>query len=67
VIGGAAAIHASLYQPGDTLASRIAAEFQGASSNQLIGSLFYLAAILLVISLIVNIAARVIVRRVTVR
>jgi phosphate transport system permease protein len=67
VIGGATAIHASLYQAGDTLASRIAAEYQGATSNLQSASLFYLAAILLVISLIVNVLARVIVRRVSVR
>jgi phosphate transport system permease protein len=67
VIGGTAGIHASLYQPGDTLASRIASQFQGATSGEQISSLFYLAAILLVISLIVNVAARLIVRRVTVR
>jgi phosphate transport system permease protein len=66
VVGGFAGIHASLFASGDTLASRIASEFQGATSNLQIGSLFYLAAILLVISLLVNVAARLIVRRVSV-
>jgi phosphate transport system permease protein len=63
VIGGAVAIKASLFQPGDTLASRIASQFQNASGTVYISSLFYLAAILLVISLIVNIGARLLVRR----
>ncbi|HEY5319122.1 MAG TPA: phosphate ABC transporter permease subunit PstC [Solirubrobacteraceae bacterium] len=63
VIGGAVAINASLFQPSDTLASRIASQFQSASGTVYISSLFYLAAILLVISLIVNIGARLIVRR----
>jgi len=63
VIGGAVAINASLFQPGDTLASRIASQFQSASGPLFTSSLFYLAAILLVISLIVNIGARLIVRR----
>ena len=63
VIGGAVSIHASLFQPADTLASRIASQFQSASGTVYISSLFYLAAILLVISLIVNIGARLIVRR----
>ncbi len=63
VIGSATAIHASLFQPGDTLASRIAAQFQGAGTNLQTSSLFYLAAILLVIGLVTNLAAQVIVRR----
>jgi phosphate transport system permease protein len=63
VIGSATAIHKSLFQPGDTLASRIAAQFQGAVSELQISSLFYLAAILLVIGLVTNLLAQVIVRR----
>jgi phosphate transport system permease protein len=63
VIGGAVAIHASLFPPADTLASRIASQFQSATSPLYTASLFYLSAILLVISLIVNIIARLIVRR----
>jgi phosphate transport system permease protein len=63
VIGSATAIHVSLFQPGDTLASRIAAQFQGAVSKLQISSLFYLAAILLVIGLVTNLLALVIVRR----
>jgi phosphate transport system permease protein len=63
VIGSATAIHTSFFQPGDTLASRIAAQFQGAASQLQISSLFYLAAILLVIGLLTNLLALVIVRR----
>src|SRR5215210_2973752 len=63
VIGSATAIHVSLFQPGDTLASRIAAQFQGAVTKLQISSLFYLAAILLVIGLVTNLAAQLIVRR----
>jgi phosphate transport system permease protein len=62
VIGGGHGIHWSLFATGDTLASRIAAQYQGASGLQ-VPALVYLAAILLVISLIVNLAAQVIVRR----
>ncbi len=63
VIGSATASPTSLYQPGDTLASRIAAQFQGAVSNLQISALFYLAAILLVIGLVTNLIALWIVRR----
>ncbi len=63
VIGSATAIHGSFFQPGDTLASRIATQFQGAVSKLQISSLFYLAAILLVIGLLTNLVALVIVRR----
>ncbi len=63
VIGGAVSIDASLFQPADTLASRVVDQFQGATSPLQISSLFYLSAILLVIALIVNVAARLIVRR----
>jgi phosphate transport system permease protein len=63
VIGSATAIHVSFFQPGDTLASRIAAQFQGAFSKLQTSSLFYLAAILLVIGLVTNLVALLIVRR----
>ena len=42
VIGAGNFIHASLFQTGDTLASRIADQFQGAASKLEIASLFYL-------------------------
>jgi phosphate transport system permease protein len=63
VIGAAWGIQWSLFKPGDTLASRIAGQYQGAATNLQTASLFYLAAILLVLGLITNLAAQVIVRR----
>ncbi len=62
VIGAGWVIHRSLFPPGDTLASRIAGQYQGAVSNLQVSSLFYLAAILLVIGLVTNLLAQVIVR-----
>ena len=63
VIGAGSAIHTSLFETGDTLASRIAAQFQGAGSALQTSSLFYLAAILLVVGLVTNLIAQAIVRR----
>ncbi len=63
VIGTTATLTANLFDTGDTLASRIAAQYQGAASNLQVASLFYLGVILMVISLIVNFAALLIVRR----
>ena len=54
----------NFFNTGDTLASRIAGQFQGAASNLQIASLFYLALILLVLSLVFNLVALVIIRRV---
>ena len=64
VIGNRVSINSSLFQPGDTLASRIAGQYQGADTALQIASLVYLAVILLVFSLIANLAAQLIVRRV---
>jgi phosphate transport system permease protein len=63
VIGNTAQIHASLFDPAGTLAAQVASEYQGATTNIQVASLVYLAAILLVISVIVNVLARLIVRR----
>ena len=63
VIGTTAHLTPNLFETSDTLASRIAAEYQAAASNLQVASLFYLGVILLAISLIVNFAALVIVRR----
>jgi phosphate transport system permease protein len=63
VIGGFTGIPTSLFKPGDTLASRIAAQYQGAVSNVHIASIVYLALILLVFALLTNLAAQLIVRR----
>ena len=63
VIGGGNQINRSLFPPGDTLASRIASTYRGASSNLEVQSLLYLGAILLVISLITNVSAQLIVNK----
>jgi phosphate transport system permease protein len=63
VIGITLGIHVSLFAPGDTLASRIASQYQGASTNLQLSAIVYLAAILLVITLIANVIAQLIVRR----
>ncbi len=63
LIGHTPRIGAPLFESGDTLASRIASEYQGATSTLQISSLAYLGAILLVLALIVNVIARLIVRR----
>ena len=63
VIGTTAHLTANLFDTGDTLASRIAAQYQAAASNLQVASLFYLGLILLVISLVVNFSALLIVRR----
>jgi phosphate transport system permease protein len=63
VVGGTVNISRSLFSSGDTLASRIAAQYAGYGSNLQLSSLFYLATILLVFSLIVNLIAQLIVRR----
>ena len=67
VIGNNVAIHWSLFEPSDTLASRIAGQYQGADTALQVASLVYLAVILLVFSLIANLAAQLIVRRVATR
>jgi phosphate transport system permease protein len=64
VIGGGVFIHWSLFSTGDTLASKIASSYQGAATNLEEHSLIYLALILLVFSLLANISAQWIVRRV---
>ena len=63
VIGAGWTIQWSLFATGDTLASRIAGQYQGAVSKMQISALFYLGAILLVIGLLTNLAAQQIVGR----
>jgi ABC-type phosphate transport system permease subunit len=67
MIGDGAGIHKSLFQPGISLASRIASEFQSIQTRYDLPSLFYLALILLVIGLITSVLARVIASRFDVR
>lgn len=61
VIGGRTNIGSSLFAPGDTLGSKIAASYQGAGTGLETQSLLYLAAILMVISLLTNLAAQAVV------
>lgn len=63
VIGGHVGFSWNVMATGDTIASRIASEYQGAASFIHTSALIYLATILLVISLIVNLSARLVVRR----
>jgi phosphate transport system permease protein len=63
VIGAGSEIKASLFDTGDTMAARIALQFQGAFSKLHFGALFYLAMILLVIGVITNLFAQWIGRR----
>jgi phosphate transport system permease protein len=63
VIGGGNFIHASLFETGDTLAGRIASQFQNAAFKLQKAALFYLAVILLVIGLLANLLAQWIARR----
>jgi phosphate transport system permease protein len=64
VIGNSPSISAHLFNPAATLAAQLASEYQGAATALQTASLVYLAAILLVISVVVNASARLIVRRV---
>jgi phosphate transport system permease protein len=52
-----------LFAPGDTLASRVANQYQGAVSNLQVSALIYLALILLVITFVSNLAAQRVVKR----
>jgi phosphate transport system permease protein len=63
VIGGGTRISSNVFGPSDTLASKIAASYQGAATALESASLLYLAAILLVIGLLTNLVAQLIVRR----
>jgi phosphate transport system permease protein len=64
VIGGTARTGWSLFGSADTLASRIANQYQSAATTLQLSSLAYLATILLVLSLMANISAQLIVRRI---
>jgi phosphate transport system permease protein len=62
-IGNRNAIPTSWFEPGNSLGSMIAAQYTGATSVLQAGSILYLAAILMVISLIANVGAQFIVAR----
>jgi phosphate transport system permease protein len=63
VIGNFIPLHLSLFAPGNTLASQVASQYQGAGTNIEVAALVYLALILLVITLIANVTAQRIVHR----
>jgi phosphate transport system permease protein len=63
VIGGATGINISLFHTGSTMAAQIAAQFQGAPGALQKPSLAYLGVILLAFAVIVNVVARLIVKR----
>jgi phosphate transport system permease protein len=63
VIGNFIPLKHTLFAPGDTIASRLANQYQGAVTNTQIAALIYLALILLVITFLTNYAAQRVVRR----
>jgi phosphate transport system permease protein len=63
VIGGGVFISWNIFSGGDTLGSKIAASYQGSTTNLQTASLVYLGLILLVVSLLANVSAQWIVRR----
>lgn len=63
VIGSGNAVHLAIFEPADTLASKIASTYQGAASDLEVQAILYLAAALLVISLVTNLAAQLVVAR----
>jgi phosphate transport system permease protein len=63
VSGGGNTINTSWFDPVSTLGSKIALEYQGATTQIQAGSILYLAAILMVISLVTNVVAQFIVVR----
>jgi phosphate transport system permease protein len=62
-IGNHNAIPTSWFEPGDSLGSKVASEYVGATSLEQASSILYLAAILMVISLATNVVAQFIVVR----
>jgi phosphate transport system permease protein len=62
-IGNHAVIPSSWFAPGDSLGSKIASSYAGATTHLEASSLLYLAAILMVISLVANVSAQFIVVR----
>jgi phosphate transport system permease protein len=63
VIGNFIPMGRTLFAPGDTMASRLANQYQGASTDRQIAALIYLALVLLVITFVTNIAAQRVVKR----
>ncbi len=63
VIGNGYQVTASLFAPGNTMASKIATEFAEASGDLYIGSLIEIALALFAITLVINIIGRLLVRK----
>jgi phosphate transport system permease protein len=63
VIGNFIPLKLSIFQPGDTIASRVANQYQGAVDDTQVSALIYLALILLVITFLTNFAAQRVVKR----
>jgi phosphate transport system permease protein len=63
VIGNFIPLKRTLFAPGDTIASRVANQYQGATTTIQISALIYLALILLVITFLTNLAAQRVVKR----
>jgi phosphate transport system permease protein len=63
VIGGGSSIHASVFQPGTTLASRIINDVTSLDNSLHLPSLFYAALILLAIGVVTNLIAQAIASR----
>ena len=63
VIGNFIPLKLSIFEPGDTLASRVANQYQGAPTNLAVSSLIYLALILLAITFVSNLTAQRVVKR----
>ena len=62
-IGNHNVIPSSWFEPGDSLCSKVASEYVGATTVEQASSILYLAAILMVISLVTNVIAQFIVVR----
>jgi phosphate transport system permease protein len=63
VAGDLTQIHASLFQPGATMASLIASQFQSPVNGLHVASMFYIALVLLVIGLVTSLLARIVAGR----
>lgn len=63
VVGNFTPLKLSIFEAGDTGASRLANQYQGAPSNLAVSALIYLALILLVITFITNLTAQRVVKR----
>ena len=63
VIGNFIPMGRSLFGSGDTIASRLANQYQGASTDRQIAALIYLALVLLIITFVTNFAAQRVVKR----